>query len=55
MKLKVSEILKLLCRHISTIYQEINQGTAKFHKSDWSVKKRIQSILFIEYKTRFNE
>ncbi len=39
MKLKVSEILKLLCRHISTIYQEINQGTAKFRKSNLSVRK----------------
>ena len=40
MKVKVSEISKLLCRHKSTVYREINQGTVKFHKSDWSVKKK---------------
>ncbi len=52
---RVLEIAKILCRDRSTIYREINQGTVKFNKSDWSVKKRIQSILFIEYKAKFNE
>ncbi len=54
-KVSVLEIAEILCRSKSMIYREINQGTVKFHKSDWSVKKRIQSILFIEYKTRINE
>ncbi len=43
MKLKVSEIPKLLCRDRSTIYREINQGIVKFRKSDWSVKKEYRA------------
>uniref|UniRef100_UPI0026095BFD hypothetical protein n=1 Tax=uncultured Brachyspira sp. TaxID=221953 RepID=UPI0026095BFD len=43
MKVKVSEISNLLCRHISTIYQEFSQGTVKFLKSDWSVKKEYRA------------
>ncbi len=39
-KVSVLETAKILCRAKSTIYREINQGTVKFHKSDWSVKKK---------------
>jgi len=39
LKLKVSEIAKLLDRDISTIYREIKRGTVEFRNSDWSVRK----------------
>ena len=39
MNVKVSEISKLLCRHISTIYREIKRGMVDFRNSDWNVRK----------------
>ncbi len=34
MKVKVSEIAKQLCMHISTIYRKINRVTVKFRNRD---------------------